>query len=80
MRLLLVLLILWSLHLLQVRRLVPVLLPEWLLAFVTYEVWQRGRNDPLVRRALDGILVALMYLGALGIAFLAVERWLGGQL
>lgn len=57
---------------------VYVLPAEWLLAFITYQVWQRGREDALARRAFDGFLVALTYLGALGVGYLVVERWIPG--
>ncbi len=57
-----------------------VLPAEWLLAYVTFDVWRRGRQDSLLRRTFDGFLVALMYLGALGVGFLVVERWMSGLL
>ena len=57
-----------------------VLPAEWLLAFMTFQAWQRGRDDALVRRVFDGFVLALMYLGALGVGYLVVERLMSGLL
>ncbi|MEM6641078.1 MAG: hypothetical protein AAF610_14385 [Pseudomonadota bacterium] len=53
---------------------VYVLFPEWLLGFLTYEAWHQSLDAPWPRRLFDSFVVALSYLGALGIALLAVER------
>lgn len=55
----------------------PYVLPaEWILAVVTLRVWRRHGHEGVASRVHHAFLVALVYLGALAVGLLVVERWL----
>ncbi len=55
-----------------------VLPAEWILAVATFRTWARTRDEGWLGRAHHALLVALTYLGALGVGLLVVERLVFG--
>ncbi len=55
-----------------------VLPAEWILAVVTYRTWARTRDAGLIGRLHHALLVALVYLGALAVGLLLIERVVRG--